>query len=431
MDVDHRAVAKKAFFRLVPLLFFCYILAYLDRINVGFAALTMNKDIGLTAYIFGLGAGMFFIGYFFFEVPSNLLLQRFGARRWIARIMVSWGVVAMAMVFVVGPTSFLVMRFLIGMAEAGFFPGVILYLTYWFTAAYRARIIGTFMVAIPLSLALGAPISTAILGLDGIGGLAGWQWLYLLEGGPTIVMAVVVWFVLPDKPRDAKWLTPAERDWLQKTIDAEQHDVQAAHGVSLLRVFGDWRVWGLSFVYFANTTTNLGLAFFLPQILKGLGLSTMQVGLYTAIPYTVGTIGILVWSYVSDRMNERRINLTLAMTLIGIGLIGAGMLGGSLVSVAFFSAAAIGIYGAKAPFWPLPSMFLSGSAAAAGIAMINALGNLGGFVGPYMVGWIKDSTGSFDAGIYTLSAFGFAAAAATLLVVRPGQGRARARSAAS
>ncbi|HUE18461.1 MAG TPA: MFS transporter, partial [Stellaceae bacterium] len=383
------------------------------------------KDIGLTAYTFGLGAGMFFIGYFFLEVPSNLLLQRFGARRWIARIMASWGVLAIAMMFVTGPLSFLVMRFLIGAAEAGFFPGVILYLTYWFSPAYRARIIGTFMVAIPMSLALGAPISTAILGLDRIWGLAGWQWLYLLEGAPTVIMGVVVWFVLPDRPRDAKWLTPAERSWLQKTIDAEQHSVQAAHGMSVLRVFADWRVLGLSFVYFANTTANLGLAFFLPQILKGMGLTTMQVGLYTAIPYVVGTIGILVWGYVSDRMNERRINLAVAMLVIGIGLVGAGMLGNSLVSILFFSTAAIGIYGAKAPFWPLPSMFLSGSAAAVGIALINSIGNLGGFAGPYIVGWVKDSTGSFESGLYALSAFGFVAAIAILLVVRPEQHRRR------
>jgi ACS family tartrate transporter-like MFS transporter len=418
VDPQISSITKRNFFRLLPLLFVCYIAAYLDRINIGFAALTMNKDIGLSAYTFGLGAGVFFIGYFIFEIPSNLILERVGARRWIARIMLSWGVLATAMVFVTGPASFLLARFLIGVAEAGFFPGVILYLTYWFPQVYRARIIAAFMVAIPASLALGAPISTAILAMDGIAGLKGWQWLYILEGLPTIILAFVVLFTLPDRPRDATWLTEQEKTALETLIQSERKAVDTAHGMTLWRIFTDPRVLGLAFIYFANTTTNLGLAFFLPQILKGLGLSNTAAGLLTAVPYIVGTIGILAWGYVSDRTGERRFSLALALLVSGIGLAAAGWLSTSLTSVVMMSVAAIGIYGTKAPFWPLPSMFLSGSAAAGGIALINSVGNLGGFAGPYMVGWIKDATGSFEAGLFGLAAWSFAAVIVTLLIVK-------------
>jgi ACS family tartrate transporter-like MFS transporter len=327
-------------------------------------------------------------------------------------------VLATAMVFVTGPMSFLLARFLIGVAEAGFFPGVILYLTYWFPQVYRARIIAAFMVAIPASLALGAPISTAILAMDGIAGLKGWQWLYILEGLPTIILAFVVLFTLPDRPRDATWLTEQEKTALETLIQSERKAVDTAHGMTLWRIFTDPRVLGLAFIYFANTTTNLGLAFFLPQILKGLGLSNTEAGLLTAVPYIVGTIGILVWGYVSDRVGERRVSLALALLVSGIGLAAAGWLSTSLTSVVMMSVAAIGIYGTKAPFWPLPSMFLSGSAAAGGIALINSVGNLGGFAGPYMVGWIKDATGSFEAGLFGLAAWSFAAVVVTLLIVK-------------
>ncbi|HVJ55419.1 MAG TPA: MFS transporter [Aliidongia sp.] len=419
MSEQRPAVIRRIFLRLVPLLFIAYVTAYLDRVNIGFAALTMNKDIGLSATSYGLGAGMFFIGYFFFEIPSNLLLERFGARRWIARIMVTWGLLSMAMVFVTGPASFLTLRFLIGFAEAGFFPGVILYLTYWFPQAYRARIIAAFMIAIPASLALGAPVSTSILQIGNVAGLSSWQWLFLLEGIPPLVLAVIVLFCLPDRPRNAKWLSDEERGWLEATLEREGRAVEAEHGMTLRRIFTEPRVFALAFIYFADTTANLGLAFFLPQILNALGLTLTETGLFTALPYVVGTIGTLAWGYVSDRMNERRVNLTVALTVAAIGLIGAGLWSHSLIAVAFMSFAAIGIYGAKAPFWPLPSMLLSGTAAAGGIALINALGNLGGFVGPYMVGWIKDETQSFEAGLYMLAAWCLAGAFLTLVVVRP------------
>jgi ACS family tartrate transporter-like MFS transporter len=410
---------RTVFLRLMPLLMSCYLLAYLDRINIGFAALTMNRDLHLDAYHYGLGAGLFFWGYFFFEVPSNLLLDRFGARRWIARIMFTWGVLSMGTAFVTGWVGFLTLRFLLGIAEAGLFPGVILYLTFWFPAAYRARIIAAFMVAIPASLALGSPISSAILGIGQIAGLKGWQLLFLIEGAPTLLLGVIVLMVLPDRPSEARWLSDEQKDWIERSLEKERKTVEAAHRMSFWRTFIDRRVIGLCFIYFANLTTNLGLAFFLPQIIKDMGYSASTSALVTAIPYVVGTIGTLVWGYFSDRYNERRISLCIALLVSGIGLAGAAFIGNTIAAVAWMSVAAVGIYGAKAPFWPLPSMFLTGSSAAGGIALINSVGNLGGFAGPYIMGWVKNATGTFNAGLYVLAAFGIAGATVTLIIVRP------------
>jgi D-galactonate transporter len=403
--------------RLMPILFVGYVLAYIDRINVGFAALKMNDDAGISPYIFGLGAGVFFLSYFVFEIPSNLALARFGARKWISRIMISWGLISAAMALVQGPTSFIVIRFLLGAAEAGFFPGVILYLTYWFPQAYRARIVAAFIVAVPVSLAVGGPISTAILGMHGFAGLKGWQWLFLLEGIPTVIFGFFFLAVMPDKPRDAKWLTVDERNALQKAIDDDDRAVAEAHGLTTIQALSDGRLLALAFIWFANTTANLGLAFFLPQILKGLGLTDMQTGITTSIPYIFGTLGIIAFGYVSDKYNERRWTLFVALAVTAVGLLAAGLLHGSLFAVAFMAVAAIGIYGAKPPFWPLPSTFLTGRAAAGGIALINAIGNLGGFVGPYVIGWIKESTHSFEAGIYFLAALSILGAAITPIVV--------------
>ena len=416
-EVNQGATVKKVFTRLMPVLFISYILAYIDRINIGFAAIRMNADLGISPYIYGLGAGVFFLGYFVFEIPSNLMLEKTGARRWIARIMISWGAISACMAFIQGPTSFIIVRFLLGVAEAGFFPGVILYLTYWFPLEYRARIIAAFMVAIPVSLAVGAPLSTAILQMDGIGGLKGWQWLFIIEGVPTVFFGLVFLTVMPDKPRDAKWLSTEERSWLQNTIDSEHKAVAAVHGTSVLRAFADPRLIALAFIYFANTTANLGLAFFLPQILKDLGLSDIQTGLMTSVPYIFGTLGILIFGYVSDKYKERRWTLFAALALTGFGLIAAGLMTGSLLAVGVMAIAAVGIYGTKAPFWPLPSLFLTGSAAAGGIALINSIGNLGGFVGPYVVGWIREVTKSYEAGLYFLGGLALAAAVLTLIIV--------------
>ncbi|MCE4225275.1 MFS transporter [Methylobacterium sp. C25] len=410
-------IFKQAFVRLMPLLFIGYVMAYIDRINVGFAALKMNADLGIGPAVFGFGAGVFFIGYFFAEVPSNLIMEKVGARRWIARIMISWGLISAAMIFVQGEKSFLAMRLLLGAAEAGFYPGVILYMTYWFPKEYRARMFGAFSVAIPVSLAIGAPLSTAILQLDGLMGLKGWQWLFILEGLPTSVFGILFLFMIPDRPKDATWLAPADRDKLQSILDEEKRSVAATHGSSLKTAFTDPRMAALSFIYFANTGANLGLAFFLPQILKSTGLTDMQSGLMTAVPYVFGTIGGLVFGYVSDRYNDRRLTLVTALIFTAIGMVGAGFLTGSLWAVAFMSLAAVGLYGAKAPFWALPSLFLTGSAAAAGIAVINCIGNLGGFVAPSIVGWVRQATGSFEAGLYFLGGMALAGAITTILVV--------------
>ena len=424
-ETTQGATIKKVFLRLMPVLFISYILAYIDRINIGFAAIRMNVDLGISPYIYGLGAGVFFLGYFVFEIPSNLMLEKTGARRWIARIMISWGAISACMAFIQGPTSFIIVRCLLGIAEAGFFPGVILYLTYWFPLEYRARIIAAFMVAIPVSLAVGAPLSTAILQMDGLGGLKGWQWLFIIEGVPTVLFGLVFLTVMPDKPRDAKWLSAEERSWLQNTIDSEHKAVAAVHGTSVLQAFADPRLIALAFIYFANTTANLGLAFFLPQILKGLGLSDMQTGLMTSVPYIFGTLGILIFGYVSDKYKERRWTLFAALALTGFGLIAAGLMTGSLLAVGVMAIAAVGIYGTKAPFWPLPSLFLTGSAAAGGIALINSIGNLGGFVGPYVVGWIRDVTKSYEAGLYFLGGLALVAGVLTLIMVNARFGEAR------
>jgi nitrate/nitrite transporter NarK len=274
------------------------------------------------------------------------------------------------------------------------------------------------MVAIPLSLAVGSPISTAILAMDGIAGFKGWQWLFFIEGAPTILLAIIVLLALPNRPRDARWLANDQKQWLEETLDKEQRAVAATHAMSFWRTFIDPRVLGLSFIYFANLTTNLGLAFFLPQIIKEIGFGVVQSGLVTSIPYVLGAIGALLWGYFSDRYKERRISLFLALVVSAVGLAGAAFLGNTLGAVAWMSVAAIGIYGAKAPFWPLPSMFLTGSAAAGGIALINSIGNLGGFAGPYIMGWVKDATGNFKAGLYVLAGFGIAAAVVTLMIVK-------------
>lgn len=291
------------------------------------------------------------------------------------------------------------------------------YLTYWFPEQYRARIIAAFMVAIPASLAIGAPISTTVLQMGNVAGLKSWQWLFFIEGVPTILLGCIFLAIMPDRPRNADWLSAEERDWLQATIDREHKVVAALHGTNLLRAFADLRLLTLAFIYFVNTTANLGLAFFLPQILKGLGLSDMQTGLMTSVPYIVGTLGILGFGYVSDKYQERRWTLFAALALTGFGLVAAGLISGSLLAVAVMAIAAVGIYGMKAPFWPLPSMFLTGSAAAGGIALINSIGNLGGFVRPYVVGWMRDATHGYQMGLYFLGGLSLVAAALTPLVI--------------
>lgn len=415
---NERDIIRKIFWRSVPLLMILYVISYIDRINVSFAALTMNADIGLSTYVYGLGAGIFFLGYCIFEVPSNLFLMKFGARRWMARILITWGLLSCAMAMVQGPTSFLVIRFLLGVAEAGFFPGVILYLTFWFPARYRARIIATFSLAIPLGIAIGAPLSTAILQLDGMLGLKGWQWLFLIEGIPAVLGTFFVLRLLTDDPNQAQWLNHDEKKWLVNEIAKDSSSCHHNNVQSLWKTFTNPTLIALSLIYFCAVSANLGLSFFLPQIIKAQGYETWQVGLITAIPYLIGCIGMVLIGQLSDRLSERRGFLILTMLLASLGLALSGYLGPSSWSIAAFSIAAIGILGCKGPFWAIPPTYLSGTAMAGGIAFINAIGNLGGFVGPYIVGSLKNASASYSSSLYALSTFGIVAILITLIGLR-------------
>jgi MFS transporter, ACS family, tartrate transporter len=419
--LEQRTIAKVSW-RLLPLIVIIYFVAYMDRTNVGFAAISMNKDLGFTAYVYGWGAGIFFLGYFLFEVPSNVILEKVGARVWIARIMITWGFVAGAMAWVNGPVSFLALRFLLGVAEAGFFPGMILYFTYWFPSKYRARVIGALFLAVPGSNALTATISGAILQLDGMLGFRGWQWLFILEAVPSVLLAFAVLALMTDRPAKATWLQSDERDWLEQTLQSERQAITKQHSeLTLRQALTEPRVLALSAIYFTVVTATYGITFFMPLIIKALGQSDFVTGLVTAIPYVIGTVGMILWSISSDRMNERRMHFVVACIVASLGLIGAGMFNGTWIAVVAMSVAAVGLYGSKPSFWPLPSTFLSGTAAAGGIALINSIGNLGGFVGPYAVGWIKESTGSYEAGLYFLAACALASAIIAFVALRYSQ----------
>jgi MFS family permease len=335
--------------------------------------------------------------------------------------MFTWGLFSMAMALASGVTSFMVLRFLVGVAEAGFFPGVVLYLTTWFPAAWRARMTAAFMVAIPVSLALAGPVSNWImLATKGIWGLKPWQWLFILQGLPTVLLSLAMWIFLPDHPDEAAFLTGEEKAWLKETLAAEGSSIRASHDIAGLKALMDRRVIALSFVYFANITTNLGIAFFLPQIIKGMGANDMQANTISAFPFVFGILGVVVFGWLADRMQANRKNLVVATLVISaVGLAGAGLLGPSYVAVALIALANFGIYGLKGPFWPLPSMFLTGTAAAGGIALINSVGNLGGFVGPYILGTVKDATHSYSIALYVLAGLAAAASLVSLLLHTP------------
>jgi D-galactonate transporter len=414
--------------KLIPFLMLCYFVAYLDRVNVGFAALTMNKDLGFTAEMFGFGAGIFFFGYFIFEVPSNLLLEKFGARMWIARIMISWGVVSTGMAFIAGPHSFYIMRFLLGVAEAGFFPGIILYLTYWFTAAERARWIGLFMAAIPLSSVIGGPVSGLILDhLNGAAGLKGWQWLFIVEGIPSILVGFLVLGYLLDRPDDASWLDPAERDALQAKLAAEARNREAVRHYSLKDALTNPRVLALSLVYFGLVSGNYGLGYWLPTIVKGVATTmaldattgiTMNslVGYLVAVPYALAVIGMIWWTKRSDIAGERTWHVAGPAIVGGLALAAAAYVTHPALAALAVTICAIATYAALPTFWALPTAFLTGTAAAGGIALINSIGNIGGFAGPYAVGWLKDATGGTTAGLVALAACYVMAGVVTLIV---------------
>jgi D-galactonate transporter len=419
--VSSESVEKKTYarvtWRLMPLLFIAYIIAYLDRVNVGFAKLQMLQDLKLTATAYGLGAGLFFIGYFFFEVPSNIILHRVGARKWIARIMISWGIISAATMFVKTAGMFYFMRFLLGIAEAGFFPGIILYLTYWYPSYWRGRMVALLIAANPVAGLIGGPASGWIMqSLAGKYGWAGWQWLFLLEGLPSVVIGLWVFFYLDDRIRDATWLSEEEKQVLEKNIEAEAQEKQSH---SLREAFRSGMVWLMSLIYFCLLMGMYGVTFWLPTIIKATGVkSVLNVGLLTAIPFAAGVIGMILISRSSDARQERRWHCAIPAAICCISLILSTIYGkDTILAVMFLSVAMAGSLSALPVFWILPTAFLGGTAAAAGIAVVNSIGNLSGFLGNYLVGWLTDLTHSTNSGVYVLAFAAFVGAALVITLV--------------
>ncbi|KQQ15969.1 hypothetical protein ASF56_23505 [Methylobacterium sp. Leaf122] len=422
MDASlERATMRKVAWRLVPFICLLYFIAFIDRVNIGFAALTMNKDLGFSSAVFGFGAGIFFFGYFLFEVPSNIILDKVGARIWIARVMITWGIISGAFAFVQGKYSFYTLRFLLGAAEAGFFPGIILYLSYWFPTRYRAGVVSLFMAAAPISVVLGSPISSALLGMEGVLGLHGWQWMFLIEAVPAVVLGVVVLFYMTDRPEKARWLSDEQRAWLVAEMNEEhaRKQVSAKHGI--LAGMADPRVLALALIYFGTSAGLYTLGIWAPQIIKSFGLSTMAVGFLNGVPPTIAIIAMILWARHSDRTGERTWHVVIACLVASVGLMLAGGASSAVAVIAALSLVNVGISAAKPPLWAMPTMFLSGSAAAVGIATINSIGNLGGFVGPWAIGWIKDRTGSFTGGLIFVAGLLILSAVVTLIVARTGR----------
>jgi MFS transporter, ACS family, tartrate transporter len=399
-------IISKISWRLIPLLFLCYIIAYIDRINVGFAGLQLQKAFGVESarydMIYGLGSGLFFIGYFLFEVPSNLILHKIGARIWIARIMIVWGIVSSCMMFIKGPSGFYLMRFLLGIAEAGFFPGIILYLTYWFPVRERARTVALFSTAATLSGFINSPISGRLLQLEGLKGLAGWQWLFLLEGIPAVLVGVLVFFVLPDGPRNVRWLSAEEKDKLLNEL-AEENRSNSGANHSLRDVFTSGRMWLLCAIYFLLNVGGYGCEMWLPQIIRSFSkISEFHVGLLNGIPYMAATIFMVLNGRHSDRSGERHWHVAASALLGAFGFLISAYSSNLAFSLAGLALAFAGVKGMVGPFWALSTASLSGTAAAAGIAWINSVGNLGGFVGPTIVGFIKRETGGYPVAVSAL-----------------------------
>jgi ACS family tartrate transporter-like MFS transporter len=391
--------------RLIPFAFICYVVAYIDRVNIGFAARDLQRDLGLTATEYGLGAGLFFLGYCLFEVPSNLVLDRVGARRWIARIMIVWGLVSMGTMFITGVGTFMTARVVLGIAEAGFFPGMVLYLTYWIPATERARSNALFMMAAPVSVIVGAPVSEALLKLDGLLGLRGWQWLFLIEGLPAVLLGVLALYVLTDRPEGAHWLPDRDREWLSRTM-ADERAVRAAHGhVTAWRSLSSGRVWLLCAVYFMNTSVTYGIFLWLPRILQeASGAGGFQLSAMTAIPFVAALVAMVLVGRHSDRTGERKLHVAACALTAATGLVLAVVFRDNVpLLVLSFTLSQMGQRAVMSVFWAIPPMFLGGTAAAAGIGLINAIGNLGGFFGPSMMGWLRDATGGYSGGLLVLT----------------------------
>jgi MFS transporter, ACS family, tartrate transporter len=398
-------VIRRVTRRLIPFAFLCYVVAYVDRVNIGFAGTQLQRDLGLSASEYGLGAGLFFLGYCLFEIPSNLILERVGARRWIARIMIVWGLVSMATMFISDVWSFMFARVLLGIAEAGFFPGMVLYLTYWIPAAERARTNALFMTAAPVSVIVGAPVSEAALKLNGLLGLHGWQWLFLVEGLPAVVLGVLALKVLTDRPEQATWLTPPDRQWLTDTMNAERSLRDATGHGSIGRSFRSGRVWLLSAVYCMNATVTYGIFLWLPRILvEASGASGFRLSLMTAIPLVAALVAMVLIGRHSDRTGERKLHVAACALTAATGLILAVTFTDTAwLLVLSFTLSQMGQRSIMSVFWTIPPMLLSGVGAAAGIALINAVGNLGGFFGPSMMGALRDATGGYTGGLLVLA----------------------------
>jgi len=421
------AVMSKVMRRIIPFVFICYVVSYIDRVNVGFAALTMNRDLGLTPAQFGVGAGLFFVGYFLFEIPSNLIMQRVGARFWIARIMISWGLISMATAFVVGPFSFAAARFLLGLAEAGFTPGIYLYFTHWFPGKWRARATAAFLVGIPTANVVGSPISGALISLGGMAGLKSWQWLLLLEAFPAVLLGVACLFVLSDSPEKAKWLDPREKAWLTHALAAERKEMASRHGSSLRDAFTNWRLFTLAFINFCGIVGSVGIGLWLPQIIKELGLSSTAIGFVAAIPYVVGAVAMTVWARLASNSDNRIPYVVGALVMAAVALAASTQLDSAVFKMTALVIAVSSILAFQATFWAIPSGFLTGTAAAGGLALIVSIGNLGGFAGPSLIGLIKDMTHGFTYPLLAVSAILFVGALTMLGLGDP----ARVRNVAS
>ena len=401
--------------RLMPFLGLLYVVSYLDRVNVSFAKLTMNASIGIDDATYAFGAGIFFIGYFLFEVPSNLIMERVGARLWIARIMITWGLISAGTAFVTGATSFTIMRFLLGVAEAGFFPGILLYLTYWFPASERARVVGLFMVALPLSGLVGSPLSAALMRLDALG-LEGWQWMLIVEGLPAVLLGIACLAWLPNGPADAAWLEPDEREWLAATLASERRAV-ASHGYSTLRAaFLQPKVWALAAAYFGIVLALYGFNFWLPSLIASHGVDLRYTGWIAALPFLCGAPFMVWWGRRSDRKRERVAHLVTVAVLGFAGFAAASVVDSLAGQILCICVAVMGVYGAFPVFWTLPTAFLTGTAAAAGIALINSVGNLAGYFGPQVVAWLNRGGSDYGRALFALGVSMLVPAAVVLLL---------------
>ncbi|WP_295474618.1 MFS transporter [uncultured Pseudomonas sp.] len=402
-DAEGEKLLRRVMLRIMPFIFLCYVVSYLDRTNVGFAAISMNKDLGLTATMFGWAAGLFFFGYFIFEIPSNLLMQRFGARIWIARIMVTWGLISMATAFATGPVSFSILRFLLGVAEAGFTPGVYLFFTYWFPGKWRAKAIAAFLLGIPTANIIGSPLSGWLMEMHGIMGLKNWQFLLVVEALPAVLLGIACLFVLVDTPAKARWMNEREKAWLNDRLKQEQQAIGSSHGHTLRSALTNPKVFTLAVINFCCIVGSVGIGLWMPQIIKSLGMSNSSVGLVTALPYILGALSMTLWARLANRSEHRLPYVVSALSFAAVALVGAALADNSVLKVACLAMTVSGILAFQATFWAIPSTILTGRAAAGGLALIVSIGNLGGFAGPFLIGLIKDATQSFSVPFYAVA----------------------------